>query len=49
MRAVNCLVSFLEFDLGHFNKERDRVEPDPSPFEPDIVLTMCPESTLFNW
>jgi len=36
-------VSFLEYDLGYFDKERDRVEPGPSPFEPDNVLTMCPE------
>jgi hypothetical protein len=27
----------------HFDKERDRVEPGPSPFIPDKVLTMCPE------
>jgi putative transposase len=37
------LVSFLEYDLGYFDKERDRVEPGPSPFMPDKVLTMCPE------
>jgi len=36
-------VSFMEYDLGFFDKERDRVEPGPSPFEPDKVLTMCPE------
>jgi hypothetical protein len=36
-------VSFLEFDLGYFYKERDRVEPGPSPFMPDNVLTMGPE------
>jgi transposase InsO family protein len=36
-------VSFLEYDLGYFDKERDRVEPGPSPFMPDKVLTMCPE------
>ncbi len=36
-------VSFLEYDLGYFDKERDRVEPGPSPFIPDKVLTMCPE------
>jgi putative transposase len=35
-------VSFLEYDLGYFDKERDRVEPGPSPFAPDKVLTMCP-------
>jgi len=37
------LVSFLEFDLGYFDKERDRVEPGLSPFAPDKVLTTCPE------
>jgi len=36
------LASFLEYDLGYFDKERDRVEAGPSPFEPDKVLTMCP-------
>ena len=34
------LVSFLEYDLGYFDKESDRVEPGPSPFIPDKVLTM---------
>jgi len=37
------LVSFMQYDLGYFDKERDRVEPGPSPFMPDKVLTMCPE------
>ncbi len=36
-------VSFMEYDLGFFDKERDRVEPGPNPFDPDKVLTMCPE------
>ena len=39
-------VSFLEYDLGYFDKERDRVEPGPSPFMPDKVLTMCPEQDV---
>ena len=39
------LVSFLEYDLGYFDRERDRVEPDPSPFTPDKVLTMSPVRT----
>ncbi len=39
------LVSFLEYDLGYFDKERDRVEPGPSPFTPDKVLTMSPVRT----
>ena len=33
-------VSFLEYDLGYFDEKRDRVEPGPSPFAPDKVLTM---------
>lgn len=37
------LVSFMEYDLGYFDKEQDRVEPGPNPFAPDKVLTMCPE------
>jgi len=36
-------VSFLEYDLGYFDQEQDRVEPGPNPFAPDKVLTMCPE------
>jgi len=36
-------VSFMEYDLGFFDKEQDRVEPGPDPFTPDKVLTMCPE------
>jgi len=35
--------SFLGHDLGYFDKEGDLVEPGPSPFAPDKVLTMCPE------
>jgi hypothetical protein len=37
------LVSFMEYDLGYFDKERGRGEPGPNPFTPDKVLTMCPE------
>ncbi len=40
------LVSFLEYDPGYFDKERDRVEPGRSPFMPDIVLTMRPEQDV---
>jgi len=36
-------VSFLDYDLGYFDKDQDRVEPGPDPFAPDKVLTMCPE------
>ena len=36
-------VSFMEYDLGYFDNDRDRVEPGPNPFAPDKVLTMCPE------
>ena len=37
------LVSFLDFDLGFFDKDEGRIEPGPNPFTPDKVLTMCPE------
>ena len=40
------LVSFMEYDLGFFDKEQDRVEPGPNPFAADKVFTMCPEGTL---
>ena len=33
-------VSFLEYDLGYFDRDQDRVEPGPNPFAPDTVLTM---------
>jgi putative transposase len=36
-------VSFMDYDLGYFDQEQDRVEPGPNPFAPDKVLTMCPE------
>jgi len=35
-------VSFMEYDLGYYDEEQDRVEPGPNPFAPDKVLTMCP-------
>ena len=31
------LVSFLNYDLGYFDNNRDRVEPGPSPFNPGRV------------
>lgn len=37
------LVSFLEFDIGFFDKEEGRVEPAPNSFVPEKVLTMSPE------
>ena len=27
-------VSFLEYDLGHCDRDQDRVEPGPNPFAP---------------
>lgn len=36
-------VSFLDYDLGFFDRDEDRVEPGPNPFTPGKVLTMCPE------
>ena len=37
------LVSFLDFDLGFFDRHEGRVKPAPNPFEPEKVLTMSPE------
>lgn len=37
------LVSFLDYDLGFFDQDQDRVEPAPNPFAPEKVLTMSPE------
>ena len=31
------LVSFLDFDLGFFDHQQDRVEPAPNPFAPEQV------------
>ena len=31
------LVSFLNYDLGFFDRENDRVEPAPNPFAPEKV------------
>ena len=36
------LVSFMDYDLGFFDKEKGRVEPAPNPFAGDKVLTMSP-------
>ena len=33
-------VSFLQHDMGFFDKDQDRVEPGPNPFAPDKVLTI---------
>ncbi len=37
------LVSFLDYDLGFFDRDEGRVEPAPNPFGPENVLTMSPE------
>jgi hypothetical protein len=37
------LVSFLECDLGCFDRDEDRVAPCANPCAPGNVLTMCPE------
>lgn len=37
------LVSFLDFDLGFFDRDEGRIEPAPNPFEPVKVSTMSPE------
>ena len=36
------LVSFMDYDLGFFDKDEGRIEPGPNPFAPDKVLTTCP-------
>jgi putative transposase len=36
-------ISLLQYGLGYFGRDQDRVEPGPNPFAPDTVLTMCPE------
>jgi putative transposase len=37
------LVSFLDYDLGFFDRQEDRVEPGPNPFAPEKVSTISPE------
>jgi hypothetical protein len=37
------LVSFLDYDLGFFDREEGRVEPASNPFAPEKVSTMSPE------
>ena len=37
------LVSFLNDDLGFFDRDTDRVEPTTNPFMPEEVLRMSPE------
>lgn len=37
------LVTFLDYDLGFFDKEEDRVEPGLNPFTPEKVSTISPE------
>jgi hypothetical protein len=36
------LVSFLDYDLGFFDRDEGRVEPAPNPFGAEKVLTMSP-------
>ncbi len=36
------LVSFMDYDLGFFDKEKGGVEPAPNPFTPEKVLTTFP-------
>jgi putative transposase len=31
------LVSFMDFDLGFFDQDEDRVEPAPNPFLPKVI------------
>ncbi len=36
------LVSFMDYDLGFFDKDEGRIEPAPNPFAPEKVLTLSP-------
>jgi putative transposase len=36
------LVSFMDYELGFFDKDEGRIEPGPNPFAPEKVLTMSP-------
>jgi len=36
------LVSFMQDDLGFFDKDEGRIEPAPNTFAPEKVLTMSP-------
>ena len=38
----NWLVSFMNYDLGFFDKDEGRIEPGPNPFAPEKVLPMPP-------
>ncbi len=33
-------VTFMDYDLGFFDLEQDRVVPDPNPFTPDKLLAI---------
>jgi hypothetical protein len=36
-------VSFLQFDLGYFDRDQDRAEPGSKAFTPAAALTRCLE------
>jgi len=40
------LVSFMDYDLGFFDRDEGRVEPAPNPFVPEKVLTMSPTPSV---
>jgi len=42
-RRTGLAVSFLQYDLGQFDRDQDRVEPGPNAFAPDTVSIMRPE------
>lgn len=42
-------VSFMDCDLGCFDKEEGRVKPGPNPFVPGKVPTMCLVNTRGKW
>ncbi len=36
------LVTFMDYDLGYFDLENEKIEPLDYPFAPDIVKPMSP-------
>ena len=42
-RRPGLAVSFLQYDLGQFDRDQDRVEPGPNAFAPDTVSITRPE------
>jgi hypothetical protein len=43
------LVSFMDYDLGFFDKEVNRIEPVGENFFSPKVFPMSPEQTVMKW